>query len=199
MLTLSTQNYSPFGSGLVPGPLKNAGEGCGIFCVFAGWIQVGSILSKGWGDSSLSGELISLQGQRFSLGELTWQGQTGSWPAVAEQSMFYSCSTHLAVSSLGLTPTSSEVHGNDFSSLGRREVSCHWPELPSKTQLIHSSLHCFPLDCRLKRSELLREHVLAQRCFSAVNSCLGSLLSARKYCWLQITQGLSGNIFHLFW
>lgn len=36
-------------------------------CLSAGWIQVGSILSKARSDSSLSGELVSLQEQRFSL------------------------------------------------------------------------------------------------------------------------------------
>lgn len=43
-------------------------------CVSSGWIQVGSILSKAGSDSSLSGELVSLQGRIFSLDELTWQG-----------------------------------------------------------------------------------------------------------------------------
>lgn len=83
----------------------------------------------------LSGELVSLQGQRFSLDEFTWQGWTGSWPAVGKQSMFYSCSSHLAVTFLGLTPTQSDVHETEFSSLDRREVY-HWPELCSKTQSI---------------------------------------------------------------
>lgn len=38
MLTLSCQYYSPSGSGLVPGPLKSDGDGCGIFvCLLAGF------------------------------------------------------------------------------------------------------------------------------------------------------------------
>lgn len=71
MLILSSQYYSP-GSGLIPGPLKFAGGGCGIFvCLLAGFRLE---LLKAGSDSSLPGELVSLQGQRFSLDEFTWQG-----------------------------------------------------------------------------------------------------------------------------
>lgn len=94
MLILSSQYYSP-GSGLVPAPLKFAGEGCGIFvCLLAGFRLDPS--------SQRLGVVLLFLESLFPCRDrdFHWVDLPGKAEQVDKQSMFYSCSRHL-----GLTPT----------------------------------------------------------------------------------------------